>query len=101
MAGEQLPGMNILNVLAQAPMEFMSLATRQMTEVMTVMQSGVTRLSAEMASPPALPAGLPAMPAGLPQLPGLTPQGAGEIVPKSIGVSGPITYEVSKPDIIV
>lgn len=59
---EEMPGMNVLAVIMQAPADIMNLATRQMTEGIEVMNAGVGRLATEMAAPPTLPAGLPPIP---------------------------------------
>lgn len=67
--GAELPGANVLAVVMAAPTDILGLATRQLTETMGVFNMGVQRLGAEVARPPALPAGLPALPAGLPPFP--------------------------------
>jgi len=67
--GVELPGANVLAVVMAAPTDILGLATRQLTETMGVFNMGVQRLGAEVARPPALPAGLPALPAGLPPFP--------------------------------
>jgi len=65
MAGE-LPGMNVMAVVMNAPMELMNLGTRQLTETMGVMSQGVSVLGMELSKPPVMPAGL-----ALPPLPGM------------------------------
>lgn len=74
-----IPGANVLAVIMAAPTDILGLATRQLTETMGVFNLGVQRLGAEVATPPALPAGLPALPAGLPfpfpGMAGATPPG--------------------------
>ncbi len=64
-----IPGANVLAVIMAAPTDILGLATRQLTESMSVFNLGVQRLGAEIAQPPAIPAGLPALPAGLPPFP--------------------------------
>jgi len=67
--GVELPGANVLAVVMAAPTDILGLATRQLTETMSVFNIGVQRLGAEVSRPPALPAGLPALPAGFPPFP--------------------------------
>lgn len=81
MPAGQLPGMNVFQVMAQAPLDFANLAVRQMGDLASIANLGVQRLGAELAVPPALPqglpdlsqfsAGLPQLPQGLPQFPGI------------------------------
>ncbi len=71
-----LPGANVLNILAAAPMNLMNLGARQANELFSTMNTGVQQLAAELAVPPALPQGLPAMPQGLPDLSALIPAAA-------------------------
>ena len=91
--GNQLPGANVLAVVMAAPTDILGLATRQITETMGVFNMGVQRLGAEVARPPALPAGLPALPAGLPPFPfpgmaaAAPPAPAGYTPPAAAGVS--------------
>ncbi len=68
MAGE-LPGMNVLQVLAAAPFDLLNLGAKQLTEFLSVANAGVTKLGTELMVPPA---GLPQLPMGLPQLPDLS-----------------------------
>lgn len=71
---QELPGMRAAAVMMQAPPELMNIGVRHVTEVMNVMNAGISRVGAELAVPPTLPAGL--------QLPGLpTPEVAPEAVP--------------------
>lgn len=79
--GVELPGANVLAVVMAAPTDILGLATRQITETMGVFNMGVQRLGAEVARPPALPAGLPALPAGLPPFPFPGMMGAPSPVP--------------------
>lgn len=72
--GQQLPGMNVLAVVMAAPADVINLATRHVTETMQIFNMGVTRLSAELAVPPALPTGLPPLPFFFP---GMAPAGGG------------------------
>jgi len=67
---EQLPGMNVLAVIMQAPADIMELATRQITETVDIFGAGVQRMGAELAVPPDI-AGL-----ALPPLPGMAPAAA-------------------------
>jgi len=60
---QELPGMRVLSLMAQAPPELMNLGARHATEVMNTLNMNMSQLGAELAVPPALPAGL--------QLPGL------------------------------
>ena len=62
MANE-LPGMRAVSIMMQGPPEIMNLGVRHATEVMNTVNMGVSRVGAELAVPPVLPAGL--------QLPGL------------------------------
>jgi len=73
---DMLPGMNVFGVLAQVPLDLANLGARQASEVMSVFNIGIQRLSTELAVPPALPAmqGLQGLPS-LPALPGLAQQG--------------------------
>jgi len=71
MAGE-LPGMNVLQVLAAAPIDLLNLGVKQLSEFVSVANAGVTNLGAQLAVPPALPTGLPQLPMGLPALPDLS-----------------------------
>ena len=65
----ELPGMRAVSVMMQGPPEIMNMGVRHVTEVMNTMNLGISRVGAELAVPPALPAGL--------QLPGLpTPAAA-------------------------
>jgi hypothetical protein len=86
---DQLPGMNILAVVMQAPTDIMGLATRQLTEAMSVFNLGFQKLGTELAVPPALPQGLPALPAGLPQLPMGLPQLPGLGAAPAAGAAAP------------
>ncbi len=85
-----IPGANVLAVIMAAPTDILGLATRQLTETMSVFNMGVQRLGAEVAKPPALPAGLPALPAGLPfPFPGMAPPAptpAGYTPPAAAGI---------------
>lgn len=74
---DQLPGMNIFNVLAQVPLDLANLASRQMNETMNTLNIEVQRLGTELAVPPALPsmAGMQGLPA-LPSLQSLMPAAA-------------------------
>jgi hypothetical protein len=72
MANE-IPGMRAAAVMMQGPPEILNMGVRHVTEAMNVMNMSVNRLGAELAVPPALPAGL--------QLPGLP--GAGTSAPPS------------------
>lgn len=66
---QELPGMRAAAMLMQAPPELMNMSMRHAAEAMNVMNAGISRVGAEMAVPPMLPAGL--------QLPGLpTPAAA-------------------------
>ncbi len=67
--GAGLPGANVLAVIMAAPTDILTLATRQLTDTMSVFNLGVQRLGAEVTKPPALPAAFPALPAGLPPFP--------------------------------
>lgn len=60
---QELPGMRAAAAMMQAPPEMMNMGMRHATEVMNVMNAGISRVGAELAVPPTLPAGL--------QLPGL------------------------------
>ena len=71
---QELPGMRAAAVMMQAPPELMNMGVRHATEVMNVMNAGISRVGAELAVPPTLPAGL--------QLPGLpTPAAAPPAAP--------------------
>ena len=59
----ELPGMRVASLMMQAPPELMNIGMRHATEVMNTVNMGISRVGAELAVPPALPAGL--------QLPGL------------------------------
>jgi len=66
---QELPGMNVLAVMMQGPPELMNMGMRHATEAMNTMNMAASRVGAQLAVPPALPAGL--------QLPGLpTPAAA-------------------------
>lgn len=104
--GVELPGANVLAVVMAAPTDILGLATRQLTETMGVFNMGVQRLGAEVARPPALPAGIPALPAGLPPFPfpGMQqaqppgPAAAGHTPP---GVQAEARAETKKPGFII
>ena len=55
--------MNVLATMMQGPPELMNMGMRHMTEAMNTMNMTASRVGAQLAVPPALPAGL--------QLPGL------------------------------
>lgn len=101
MPNGELPGANVLAVVMAAPTDILGLATRQLTETMGVFNMGVQRLGAEVARPPALPAGLPALPAGLPfPFPGMAaapPAPTGYVPAPAAG----IVAERAKPGFII
>ncbi len=79
---DQLPGMNLFNVLAQAPIDLANLGIKQANEFMGVMNVGAQRLAAEIAVPP-VPSAMQGLALqGLPQLPALS-----SLVPP--GISAP------------
>lgn len=70
---QELPGMRAAAVMMQGPPELMNMGVRHATEAMNMMNAGISRVGAEMAVPPALPAGL--------QLPGLPASSAAPAAP--------------------
>lgn len=88
-----LPGANVLSVIMAAPTDIMGLATRQLSETMSVFNMGVQRLGVEATKPPVLPAGLPALPAGLPPFPfpgmSTAPGGGAPPAPAAAGYTPP------------
>lgn len=97
--GVELPGANVLAVVMAAPTDILGLATRQLTETMGVFNMGVQRLGAEVARPPALPAGLPPFPfPGMSQAAPPAPAAAGYTPP---GPQAEARAETKKPGFII
>ena len=98
------PGTEILQALAQAPIDLMNLGIRHIGELNATFGLGVQRLAAGLAVPPLPPMAqglpsLPSLPQGLPSLP--APPGAASQAPATAASMGFGTEFTAVPRILI
>lgn len=92
----QIPGAEVFQVLAQAPIDAMNLASQHASEVMNFANMGAQQVAASLS--------LPALPMDMPELPGMSgmmPTAAPNTVTAASVGATPAVYSKVKPRLII